>query len=181
MLYYEFLHYTQDELLPYADPADPAPTLMVFVLENTPDIGINSVDDLPNKAYELGIEHNVVLFSNSTWHDKSPEYQAEMFGLLATLQDRIFIASNVALFEPNESPAWELTTNSINEAIELVKETSNITAYLTICNEETNTPERIENNELAATISIETADHEFIYMLIRVYGETEELDEETDE
>ena len=75
--------------------------------------------------------------------------------LLAIYLKKLLLASvQSLLFEPNDPILWDTVVDLVNPILEDIQQRRGITDYAVVCDESTNTPLRVERNELWCKVAI---------------------------
>jgi phage tail sheath protein FI len=107
-----------------------------------------------------------VVWGQKTMLDKSSAFnRVNVRRLFIVLEKAISTASKYFLFEPNDEITRSQLTSMIDPFLRDVQARRGVYDYKVICDETNNTPERIDRNELWATILIKpTRVAEFIVL-----------------
>jgi len=96
--------------------------------------------------------------------------------LMIYLRKVVLAASQRFVFEPNDPITWEAIQNVIDPLLDDIRRRRGITDYKVVCDETTNTPERIDRNELWCKVLLKpTKAAEIIVFEINVTNQSAKL------
>jgi len=80
------------------------------------------------------------------------------------------------IFEPNDEFTWDLLEAAVNPVLDKIKRQRGITEFRVVCDETTNTPERIDNNQLWCKLLVKpTKTAEFIIFELNLTNQSAQL------
>ena len=74
--------------------------------------------------------------------------------MMIVLRKALLASTRQFAFEPNDSVTWEKVTNVVEPLVDDIRRRRGITEFKVICDETTNTPVRVDRNELWCKVLI---------------------------
>ena len=151
------------------------------------DLAINPNQKQRDELYKANLNpvmfsaaQGMVVFGQKTMLRKPSAFdRINVRRLFLALERPTKKASQYFVFEPNNEFTWTRFKNVLTPIFEIAKQNGGVYDYLIVCDERTNTPEVIDNNEMRATILLKpTRTAEFIlvnFVATRTDANFEEL------
>jgi hypothetical protein len=132
------------------------------ILNNITDLGFNPNQKQRDFLYTISINPVVffsgdgyVIYGQKTLQNKPSAFdRVNVRRLFLTLERSTQQALKYFVFEPNSEFTRTRLRNTITPIFELAKNTQGLFEYLIVCDERNNTPEVIDNNEIAVDVYI---------------------------
>ena len=97
--------------------------------------------------------------------------------MMLDIRDVILDATRQFAFEPNDKFTWELVPNVINPVLADLVSQRGITSFSVTCDETTNTPLRVDRNEMwCKVVIVPTRTAEMIVMEVNITNQTSQVE-----
>ena len=108
-----------------------------------------------NPIVSFGITGGVQVFGQRTAQRKpSALDRVNIRRMMIFLRKAILNSTRQFIFEPNDSFTWDRIKNSLNPFLNDIKKRRGITQFRVVCDETTNTPARVDRNEMWCKVLI---------------------------
>jgi phage tail sheath protein FI len=95
---------------------------------------------------------------------------------LIDLRDSILLSTRQFAFEPNDRFTWDQVTNVVAPLLDEIRRERGITEFKVVCDETTNTPIRVDRNELWCKVLLKpTKTAEVIVFEINVTNQSAQI------
>ena len=94
-------------------------------------------------------QQGITIFGQrTTQRDPTALDRVNIRRLMIYIRKQILASTRRFVFEPNDSFTWERVANLLNPMLEDIKQRRGITQFRVVCDETTNTPLRVDRNEM---------------------------------